>query len=102
MGNLVLERIPGLDSKLQESWQGPYKVFVCLGEVNYRSGDMSGKKKRVAHIYALKSYLEGIECVRRIALSTEEEDMEISWAELAPVFVDYFNESQSQMLLETY
>ena len=37
-----------------------------------------------------------------MALSTEEEDMEISRAELAPVFEDNFNESQLQMLLEKY
>ena len=43
------------------------------------------------HINVLKSYVEIIECVRRIALSTEERDMEISRAELALVFVDDFN-----------
>ena len=37
--------------------------------------------------------------VRRIALSIEEKDMEISRTELAPVFVDNFNESQLQMIL---
>ena len=38
-------------------------------------------------VNTLKSYAERIECVRRTALSTEEENMEISRAELAPVFV---------------
>ena len=35
VGDLILERIPGLDSKLQESWRGPCKVLECLGELNY-------------------------------------------------------------------
>ena len=49
-------------------------------------------KKRAVHINALKNYAERIECVRRIVWSTEEEDMELSRAELTPViFVDDFN-----------
>ena len=98
--DLVLERIPGLDSKLQESWRGLYKVLECFGEVNYRIGDMLGKKKRVVLINALKCSVERIQCVRRIVLSTEEEDVEISRVELAPVFLDDFNEGQLQMLLQ--
>ena len=61
---------------------------------------MLGKKKRVVLINALKCSVERIECVRRIALSTEEEDVEISRVELAPVFLDDFNEGQLQMLLQ--
>ena len=79
-----MERTPGLDSQLQESWRGPYKVLECFGEVNYRIGHMLGKKKRVVLINALKCYVERIECVRRIALSIEEKDMEISRTELEP------------------
>ena len=30
-GDLVLERIAGLDSKLQESWRAPHKVLECSG-----------------------------------------------------------------------
>ena len=55
-----MERTPGLDSQLQESLRGP--VLECFGEVNYRIGDMLGKKKRVVLINALKCYVERIEC----------------------------------------
>ncbi len=34
VGDLVLYRIPGLSSKLEDSWEGPYVIQEVLGEVS--------------------------------------------------------------------
>ena len=36
VGDKILCRIPGLASKLEDSWEGPYSVVDRVGEVNYK------------------------------------------------------------------
>ena len=36
VGNLVLCRIPGMQPKLKESWDGPWEVVEKTSEVDYR------------------------------------------------------------------
>jgi len=44
-----LLRIPGLDSKLSEVWEGPYEVRKKLGPVTYMI-DVGRAKGRLAHL----------------------------------------------------
>ncbi len=71
-GQLVLYRVPGMHSKLADSWEGPYKVKERVGKVNYRIGAMeSDKHARVVHVNCLKKYKERLE-VNRIEVVLEE------------------------------
>lgn len=58
-------RIPGLCSKLSDSWEGPYIVGERMGSVNYKIY-REGKKKsaKVIHVNCLKRYLDGASICR--------------------------------------
>ena len=56
VGERVLVRRPGMSSKLDESWYGPFKVLEKLNEVNYKVE--CRKKKKVLHINNLKMFCE--------------------------------------------
>ena len=53
VGDSVLLRTPGLDSKLVDSWEGPYFVKTKLGAVTYEL-DVGKLKTRIAHINSLR------------------------------------------------
>ena len=59
VGDKVLLRSPGLHSKLEEAWEGPYVVLEVVSAVNVRIG-LPGKKNRqkVVHVNLLSSYIE--------------------------------------------
>ena len=45
-GDLVLFKTPGMNNKLCDAWQGPFRVRKRLGEVNYEiEKEDVGKKK---------------------------------------------------------
>ncbi len=72
VGQLVLYRVPGMQSKLADSWEGPYKVRERMGEVNYRIGKVDTEKHaKVVHVNCLKEYKERLE-VNRIDVVLEE------------------------------
>ncbi len=58
-GDKVLYRIPGLNSKLSDSWEGPYVVLERKGIVNYKVA-REGKERhfRVVHVNCLKGFKE--------------------------------------------
>ncbi len=69
VGQLVLYRV---QSKLADSWEGPYKVRERMGEVNYRIGKVDTEKHvKVVHVNCLKEYKERLE-VNRIDVVLEE------------------------------
>ena len=74
-GDLVLVRKPGLSSKLEESWHGPYKVLEKLNDVNYRIA--VGRKKKVLHVNNMKLYVEReVEVLRMVVVGSMEVDEE--------------------------
>ena len=54
-GDLVLCRVPGMSSKLEEAWHGPYPVIEKLNRVDYRIEVGKGRKK-VLHINNMKKF----------------------------------------------
>ncbi len=71
-GQLVLYRVPGMQSKLADSWEGPYRVIKRMGMVNYRIGRLDSEKYvKVVHVNCLKEYKERLE-VNRIDVVLEE------------------------------
>ena len=56
IGDKVMYRVPGLDTKLADSWIGPFEVMKVLGPVTYLV-DFNGGKVRVVHVRFLKEYL---------------------------------------------
>ena len=58
-GNKVLCRIPGMVSKLQDSWEGPVVVTRKLSAVNYIIEEEERRKRsKVMHVNNLKSFKE--------------------------------------------
>ncbi len=63
MGDQVLYRIPGLSSKLSDSWEGPYDIVEKFGDVNYRINKRPHKKSgKMVHINTLKKYFTNTVC----------------------------------------
>ncbi len=59
VGDKVLNRIPGLQCKLADSWEGPYVVVERMGKVNYKIGKQGSKKRcKTVHINCRKRYWE--------------------------------------------
>jgi len=86
VGDLVLERIPGLDGNLDEAWRGPWKVLEKLGDVTYRLVKVdSARQQRVVHVNVLKRYIDK---VRRISVLIEEEYIGSLRAEMDPVLAE--------------
>ncbi len=73
VGALVLYRVPGMCSKLADSWEGPYKVLARKGAVNYRIGKVGAERhSKVVHINCLKNYVER-RAVNRLDVVLEED-----------------------------
>ena len=57
MGDRVLCRVPGMCAKLENSWEGPYKVVEQISPVNYRIMEENGKgKMKTIHVNNVKQY----------------------------------------------
>ncbi len=71
-GSLVLYRVPGMSSKLADSWEGPYKVLAKKDAVNYKIGKVGAETHaKVVHINCLKQYVER-RTVNRLDVVLEE------------------------------
>ena len=55
-----------MDSKLEESWAGPFKVLERMNDVNYRI--LVRKKRKVLHINNVKVYEEHESVVMRMVV----------------------------------
>jgi len=69
-GDLVLRKIPGLNSCLSTSWEGPYKVESKLSGVTYSIVPSEGPKRKPksVHVNQLKAFVEPIACHRVLAI----------------------------------
>ena len=73
VGSLLLTRIPGLGSKLEDSWEGPCEVVKKLSSVNYRIKSLAKvRKQKVVHINNVKRYVEREDCVQALTVVAEE------------------------------
>ena len=82
-GDMVLIRIPGLEEKLEDSWDDPYEVLKSLSDVNYQVSipKFRGKTK-ILHVNNLKPWVEQRGKVLRIIavaedVMTEEEKLKL-------------------------
>ena len=80
VGDRVLCRIPGITSKLENSWEGPYTEQESVGEVNYKlcRDDRKHRKPKVVHINNVKTYVERDQFIGSVMVVTEETDFETS------------------------
>ena len=73
VGDIVWNRLPGLDNKFAESWSGPWEVVGRLSAVNYRIKKLEERGKKMAvHINTLKACVEREGKVRRFTVVAEE------------------------------
>ena len=57
VGDLVMYRTPGLNSKMHDSWEGPYQVQEVCGLVNYKIGKTDKKTGgKFVHVNLLKKF----------------------------------------------
>ncbi len=76
VGELVLYRVLSMQSKLADSWEGPYKVLEKKGMVNYRIGKVGAERHaKVVHINCLKRYKERLS-VNSLDVVVEEREEE--------------------------
>ena len=74
-GDKVLCRLPGMASKLKESWHGPYLVVDKLNRVDYKI-EVGKKKYKIFHINNMKKYYDRELEVMRLVVVAEECDEE--------------------------
>ncbi len=99
VGSKVLYRIPGLNCKLADSWEGPYIVLERTGEVNYKIHKEGAKKHcKVVHVNCLKKYCDR-ESVCRLDVVVEDDYVQRN--KLSGVCVDY-NQVELDKLLGEY
>ncbi len=75
VGDQVLYRIPGLSSKLSDSWEGPYDIVEKFGDVNYRINKGPHKKSgKMVHINTLKKYFTNTVCRIDVVLDDNKDE----------------------------
>ena len=67
----VYYRIPGRDTKLSESWEGPFTVSRVLGPLTYEI-DVGGRRRKIVDIRFLKEYVER-KTLRRVTTVLEDD-----------------------------
>ncbi len=75
----VLFRTPGLSGKLESSWDGPFVITKCIGDLNYviKKVKDGRQHKRVVHINHLKPFSEEFLIVNMVVVTSDEgEEME--------------------------
>ena len=77
VGDEVLLRKPGLGVKLQESWEGPYKVVRVNSPLSYEL-DIEGRRKSSIHVQLLKQYVrrQNYLLVKRVTTVLEPDAVE--------------------------
>ena len=72
-GEMVWIRTPGLTSKLEAAWEGPFQVLKKCNAVNYKV-DVPGRRAKIIHINNLKEHRQAEAVVRRVVLAAEDEE----------------------------
>ena len=76
-GDMVLIRTPGMSSKLDEAWDGPYEVLRAVNKVTYEIAVPGCRSKRkIVHVNRCKQWHPAEASVLRIVVATEEEEEE--------------------------
>ena len=70
VGDSVLFRTPGLETKLAAKWEGPYKVVKVLGSVTYGI-DVGLKRFKTVHVKFLKEFIQKRE-IKRVTTVVED------------------------------
>ena len=77
-GDMVLMRIPQLQAKLQDTWDGPFEVLSQVSPVTYVIAVPNRRKrKKTVHVNMLKYWTTPDASVLSILLLHDEEDEEI-------------------------
>jgi len=77
-GDQILLRTPGMVSKLEESWTGPWEVVLKCGPVTYRiKKPETPSKGRVVHLNTMKKYEEREESIRRLTVAIDDNEDEL-------------------------
>ena len=77
-GDMVLMRIPQLQAKLQDTWDGPFEVLSQVSPVTYVIAVPNRRKrKKTVHVNMLKHWTTPDASVLSILLLHDEEDEEI-------------------------
>ena len=106
-GAMVLLKKPGLQSKLGDSWEGPYQELAQVSPVTYKI-EVPGKssKKKVFHCNMLRRWHTPASMIHRIVAITEEEgESELyPWLKLIREGFSHTNEDQALLdnVLENY
>ena len=102
VGEEVLVRRPGLQRKMGDSWDGPYKILAKLSNLNYKV-ETPGRKSKVLHVNLMKKWSVAAARVHGVAVIKEEEGESESPQGLVLVDVEDFvpSESEQQLLEET-
>ena len=73
VGDMILLRIPGLEGKLEDLWDGPYEVFRKCNDVNHELAIPNRRSKcKVIHINNLKCWIPQQAHVYRIVVASDE------------------------------
>ena len=64
-------KTPGRDTKLSESWKGPYVVSKVLGLLTYQL-DVGGRRRNIAHVRYLKQFVEK-KVIRQVTTVLEDD-----------------------------
>ena len=77
-GDMVLMRIPQLQAKLQDTWDGPFEVLSQVSPVTYVIAVPNRRKrKKTVHVNMLKHWTTPDASVLSVLLLHDEEDEEI-------------------------
>ena len=82
--DLVLVRTPGMVSKLDEAWTGPWEVVRKCGPVTYEVRIKEGNRKtKMVHLNTFKKYFDRDALVKHLSVLSEpdtESDKIETWA----------------------
>ena len=77
VGEMVLMRIPGLASKFEDAWDGPYEINRKLSDVNYEICVPNCRRKtKIVHVKNMKAWVAQQAQVFRIVVFAEDDNLE--------------------------
>ena len=95
IGSMVLVRIPGLSSRFDDSWSGPYEILRQVTPVTWEISipNSSKKNKRIVHSNRLKQWHTSEAKVGRVVSAVEDDDVEVPCVDTPVVRLsDYHNQ----------
>ena len=97
---MVLVRTPGLSSKFDDAWAGPYEVLRKVTNVTWEIAvpDSKLKKKRIVHSNLLKVWHTADARIGRIMLATDDDSLELQ----PPIPTKTLSDSQLSQLAQIY